>query len=102
MANALIRRLTNLRRITVRPASAVREYASHQDDPVQIGKKLNVDALLDGTIPREGDKIRVSVQLLRVRDNASLWAEQFDDYFTNIFAVQDSISEMAAQKLSLK
>ncbi len=102
MANALIRRITNLQKMTVRPASAVLKYANHQGDPVEIGRQLKVDALLDGTIEREGDKIRVSVQLFRVRDGASLWAEQFDDYFTNIFAVQDSISEIAARKLSLK
>lgn len=61
-----------------------------------------MDAVLDGTVQRAGKMIRVSVQLLRVADGTTLWAEHFDDYFTNVFQVQDSVSEKVSSALSMK
>ena len=58
--------------------------------------------MLDGNVQRSGQMIRVSVQLLRVSDGAPLWAERFDDFFTNVFQVQDSIAEKVSETLSMK
>jgi DNA-binding winged helix-turn-helix (wHTH) protein/TolB-like protein/Tfp pilus assembly protein PilF len=102
MADALITRLSNLRQIIVRPTSAVLKYTGPGQDLVSIGRELAVDALLDGKIQRSGDRIRVTVQLVRARDGAPLWAEAFDVQFTSIFAVQDSISRQVTQALMLK
>jgi tetratricopeptide (TPR) repeat protein len=55
--------------------------------------------VLDGTIQRLGDRIRVTARLVRVSDNKTLWADQFDREFGDIFDVQDSISEQAAAEL---
>jgi tetratricopeptide (TPR) repeat protein len=52
-------------------------------------------------VQRDNNRIRVTVQLLRVSEGAPIWAETFDDYFTNIFAVQDSISEKMADALAM-
>jgi TolB-like protein/tetratricopeptide (TPR) repeat protein len=101
MADALITRLSNLRRVTVRPTSAVLKY-SNAKDSVAAARELAVDVVVDGHIQRQGQNVRVTVQLLRVRDGVPLWAQTFDDYFTNIFQVQDSISEKIAAALSLR
>jgi DNA-binding winged helix-turn-helix (wHTH) protein/TolB-like protein/Flp pilus assembly protein TadD len=101
MADALIARLTNIHQITVRPTSSIQKYCTMNPDPVAAGKELQVEALLEGRIQRSNNNIRVTVQLLRVRDGAPLWADKFDDSFTNIFAVQDSISEKLANALSM-
>jgi tetratricopeptide (TPR) repeat protein len=66
-----------------------------------VGHELRVDALVEGKIQRAGDRIRITVQLLRVRDGASLWAKAFDEQFTNIFAVQDSVAQQVARALPL-
>jgi DNA-binding winged helix-turn-helix (wHTH) protein/TolB-like protein/tetratricopeptide (TPR) repeat protein len=96
MADSLIARLSNIREITVRPISSVRKYTALEQDPVAAGREQRVDAVLDGQIQRAADKVRVTVQLLRVADGAPIWSSQFDEKTTDIFTVQDSISERVA------
>ncbi|MEZ5429377.1 MAG: winged helix-turn-helix domain-containing protein [Pyrinomonadaceae bacterium] len=102
MADALITKLSGLRQITVRPTGTISKYVDPGADPLLAGRELEVDAVLDGKIQRSDDKIRVTVQLLRVSDGSTVWAGSFDDFFTNIFAVQDSISEKLTASLALK
>ena len=101
MADALITRLSNLRKVTVRPTSSVRKYTGAQD-PVLAGKELGVEWVLDGSVQKSRKRIRVTVQLVNVSDGALLWAEKFDEKFTDIFAVEDSISEQVAKALAPK
>ncbi|HMS42968.1 MAG TPA: protein kinase [Pyrinomonadaceae bacterium] len=101
MADSLITRLSNLKQLTVRPTSAVLKYAKTQD-AISAGKELNVDAVLDGRIQREGDKLRITVQLIRVGNGEVLWFGKFDEDFKSIFAVQDSISERLVSELAMK
>lgn len=102
LADALIMRLSSIRNVKVRPTSAVLKYTGPKDDPLLVGRELNVDALLTGVIQRESENIRVSVQLVSVKDGITLWAEKFDEKFTNIFAIQDSISEQVVHSLELQ
>jgi DNA-binding winged helix-turn-helix (wHTH) protein/TolB-like protein/Flp pilus assembly protein TadD len=102
MADALITKLGNTKQITVRPTSAVLRYGNANVDPVAAGRALDVQAVLDGKLQRAGDRVRVTVQLLRVADGASLWAERYDEDFTGIFALQDSISAQAARSLTVQ
>jgi DNA-binding winged helix-turn-helix (wHTH) protein/tetratricopeptide (TPR) repeat protein len=101
-ADALITRLSNLTQIKVRPTSSVLKYREARDDLMAIGRELRVDALLDGVFQRAGNQIRVSVQFVRVADGVTLWAAKFDEQFTNILSIQDSISEQVAVALELK
>ena len=102
MADALITKLSNTQRLNVRPTSAVLRYNNANIDPIAAGRALDVEAVLDGKVQRVGDRVRVTVQLLRVADGASLWADQYDEDFTGIFALQDSISAQAARSLTLQ
>ncbi len=102
MADALITKLSNSRQIAVRSTSAVLHYSARNEDPIIAGRQLGVDAVLEGKIQQSGDRLRVTVQLLRVADGATLWAEKFDEKRTDIFAVQDSISDQAARSLTLQ
>lgn len=99
MADALIMRLGNLRQAIVRPTSAVRRYLAMAVDPVAAGRELQVDLLLEGSIQRSDDRIRVTVQLVSVTEGVSLWGARFDEKMTDIFAVQDSIAERLAAAL---
>jgi DNA-binding winged helix-turn-helix (wHTH) protein/Tfp pilus assembly protein PilF len=101
LADALITRLTNLRQIRVRPTSAVSHYTSSRDIAV-AGQELKVDALLDGSVQRQGKRIRVTTQLVDVRESAILWAENFDEKFVNIFSLEDSFSSQLVKALELK
>ena len=102
MAETLISKLSGGEKITVRPLSAIRRYDSVEQDSLIAGRELNVEAVLDGTIQISGERIRVSARLLRVGDGRQLWTGQFDEKFTDIFAVQDSISERVAAALKIR
>jgi DNA-binding winged helix-turn-helix (wHTH) protein/Tfp pilus assembly protein PilF len=102
LADALVTRLSNIRQLIVRPTFAVLGYRNLQSDPVSIGRELKVDSLVYGVFQRDGDQIRVSVQLVKVQEGATLWAATFHESFTNVFSIQDSISEQVAQALALK
>lgn len=101
MTDALINRLSSIRSIAVRPTSAVRRFAGLELDPLSAGKELGVDSVVEGSLQRAGDFLRVRVRLLNVKDGTALWADQFDERFTDIFALQDSISERVANALSI-
>lgn len=102
MADTLITRLSTIGQLTVRPTSAVRQYNSLEDEVVKAGRELMVDAVLDGSIQKSGDRIRVSVRLVRVDQEQTLWTEQFDEKLTDIFTVQDTISHRVAESLALR
>jgi DNA-binding winged helix-turn-helix (wHTH) protein/tetratricopeptide (TPR) repeat protein len=101
MADTLITKLSSLRQIVVRPTSAVRRYGAPDQDPLAAGRELGVEAVLDGSIQRSGEKVRVTARLVKVEDGASLWAYKSDEHWVDIFALQDSISEKVAEALAL-
>lgn len=102
MADALISRLSNLHGLVVRPTSAVRRYTEENRDAVAIGRELKVDAVLDGTLQRSGSVLRVSVQLVGVGAAAPVWAKSFDAEATDLFDLQDSLSQRLASELQLQ
>jgi DNA-binding winged helix-turn-helix (wHTH) protein/tetratricopeptide (TPR) repeat protein len=102
MADTLITKLNSIRQVVVRPTGSVRKYTGTAQDPQAAGRELQVDTVLEGSVQRWKNRIRVTVRLLRVCDGTTLWAETFDEKFTHIFAVQDSISERSARALMLQ
>ena len=102
LTDALITRLGRLRQIIVRPTSVVRKYSGVQIDPVEAGQALKAEAVLEGSIQRAGDRVRVTVQLVNAQDGTHIWAEKFDHKFTDLFAFEDSISLRLAEALSLE
>lgn len=101
MADAVIGRMSNLKQLVVLPTSAVSKYKGPARDPLAAGRALQVDAILSGTIQRSGDRVRATVQLVHVASGRTIWSAKFDQTFTDIFAVQDSISDSVARSLAL-
>lgn len=101
LADALITRLGNAQQITVRPTSSIVKYNNVDQDLFRIGQELRVDAILEGSIRRLEPRIRVTVQLVNIKDEITLWAGKFDESFTDIFTVEDMISERVADALTL-
>jgi DNA-binding winged helix-turn-helix (wHTH) protein/TolB-like protein/Flp pilus assembly protein TadD len=101
LCDALITRLSSLNQLIVRPTGSVVRYNELGQDPLVAGRELGVDVLLDGYVQRSGDRIRVTAQLLRIADGKHLWSGQFNDDYTGIFAVEDSISEQMLEALRL-
>jgi len=101
LTDAVITRLSNLRQLVVRPTGTVLKYTAPADlrGP---GHELGVEAVLDGSLQKSGDRLRLTVQLVRVDDGRPLWAETFDEQLTSLFALEDSVSEKVAHALSIR
>jgi DNA-binding winged helix-turn-helix (wHTH) protein/TolB-like protein len=91
MTDALITKMSGLPMPIVRPTSSVTKYVGA--DPIAAGRELAVEAVLDGRVQQSEKELRVTAQLIRVRDGVTLWSGTINDYLTNVFQVQDSISE---------
>jgi serine/threonine-protein kinase len=102
MADTLITRLGGLRQLDVRPISAVRSYTDPDRDGLAVGRSLEVDGVLEGTIQRSGERLRINLRLVRVSDGAVLWAEALDERVADIFDLQDAISERVVTALRLE
>lgn len=100
MADALIVKLSGFQHLSIMPTSTVFRYVGRERDVVETGKELGVEAVLDGMIQRVGDRVRVTMMLVRVSDGRTLWSEKFDARFTDIFTLQDSISEQVVATIS--
>ncbi|HET9479784.1 MAG TPA: tetratricopeptide repeat protein, partial [Pyrinomonadaceae bacterium] len=99
LTDALITRLSNVRRLVVRPTSSVLRYHGANVDPLVAGRDLGIDYIVDGSLRRVGDRIRVTAQLLTVPEGVTRWAEHFDEDSTDVLQIEDSISEKVASAL---
>jgi serine/threonine protein kinase/tetratricopeptide (TPR) repeat protein len=99
LADALITRLSNVHRFVVRPTSSVMRYQDKEIDPLVAGREMGVDFIISGTIRVAGERIRVTAQLLSVSDGAIRWSGRFDENYTDVLQLEDSISEQVAMAL---
>jgi hypothetical protein len=77
-------------------------FRGREKDAREIGARLGVTALLEGTVRKAGDRLRVTAQLISTRDGYHLWAEQFDRDADDVFAVQDEIAAGVVTKLQVR
>ncbi len=102
LAEAVAMKLGGLSSLVVRPMSAVeREMRASGDDHLSTGRALKVDAVLEGSFQQVGDQLRVTAQLLRVSDGKQLWSGRFDEASSQVFHIQDAISEQLVGALQL-
>ena len=96
MADSLIARLSTLPGLVVRSVGSVRRFAGPDQDPIAAAHDLDVAWVVDGSVQRWGDQVRVTARLLRASDGSAAWSGTFDEKFTGVFDVQDAISERVA------
>jgi len=99
MADALITKLGSVGRLPVRPTSAVVRYLDSNQDPVTAGRALGVDAVLDGTLQRDAGGMRLTLRLINVANGMQLWSGHFDEASTDIFKMQDDVSQQVGEAL---
>jgi TolB-like protein/class 3 adenylate cyclase len=102
MADTLIAKLSTLAQVIIPSLTSAQKYFEQEHDPIAAGKLLHVRAVLDGTLQKAADRLRVTVRLINVADGASLWSSTFDEKFTDVFALQDTIAEKVAGALALR
>ena len=101
LADALVTRLSRVGRLVVRPTSSTLRFANHED-VFTIANELGVEFIVVGNIRFVGNRIRVTAQLLNVKEHATQWSESFDEQFTDILELEDSLSEKIGQSLISK
>ncbi len=79
--------------------SSVFSFKGRSEDPRSVGAKLNVATILEGTLRRAGNRLRISVQLISAADGYQLWSERYDRVLEDVFAVQDEIATAIAGRL---
>jgi serine/threonine-protein kinase len=101
IADALLTDLGTIEGIAVRPLSASARYGAPGADAVAAGRALDADLVVDGAIQRSGDRLRVSVHLIRVADGRAMWSDRFESRWTDVFAVQDAIADQVTTALAV-
>ena len=90
LADILTTRLSAIRDLKLRPASAVIQMVG--DDPIVVGKKFQVDGVLVGTIYQGNDRVRVTAQLIRVSDGSIVWSGEFEKFKNDALQLQDELA----------
>lgn len=101
IAEEITNSLAKLQKLRVASRNAAFASRRRFRDPVEIGRQLNVATLLEGSVRKSGDRLRVSVQLINVNDRSILWSERFDRQVLDVFSIQDEIAECIVRVLRL-
>lgn len=99
LADALITRLSKIRRFIVRPTSSILAFNEAVTDPIKAGNALHVDYIIDGNIKKANERLRVTIQLLNVKDNAAIWATSIDEKLADVLTLEDTISNKVIEAL---
>jgi serine/threonine protein kinase/lipoprotein NlpI len=99
LADELLNVLSKIKGLRVTARSSSFTFKGKQVTAAEIGKTLNVATLLEGSVRKAGNRIRVSVQLVQVSDSSHLWSETYDRMLEDIFAVQDDIAQSVVKEL---
>jgi len=101
IAEDIITTLSGIKDLKVIGRTSSFQFKGRNVDLKEIGKKLNVASVLEGSIQRSGNMVRITVQLINVADNFHIWSERYDREIDDIFTIQDEISNNIAEKLKV-
>ena len=102
LADAVITELARIRSLVVRPSSVMSRYQGQPADPSDVGRELNVDAVLSAGFIHVGERFRVNAQLLDVKGGEIIWSDRIDASADDIIAVQDEITKRIVDGLRLE
>lgn len=99
MTEELINRLSNIKELKVPARTSAFTFKGKAEDIREIGRKLDVAKVLEGSVRKEGSQLRITVQLVNVSDSYHIWSETYDKELTKVFAIQDEIALTVVDKL---
>jgi serine/threonine-protein kinase len=102
LAEDIIDALTQVPGLRVMARTSSFSFRGKEADVREIGARLNVEHILEGSVRRAGSRLRVTAQLVKASDGYHLWSQRFDREMTDIFAIQDEISQAIVEKLRLR
>ncbi len=98
----ILARLAKIADLKVISRTSTQRYKSSPDDLPQVAKRLGVSSILEGSVQKTADRVRVTVQLINAASDAHLWAETYDRNLTDVFAAESDIAKMIAETLRAK
>ena len=99
MAEEIINALTKIQSLRVTSRTSSFSFKGKNEDIGEIGKKLKVSTVLEGSVRKMGNRLRITAQLVNVADGSNLWSEKYDREIEDIFAIQDDISQAIVKAL---
>jgi|SRR5579859_2085126 len=102
LADELIRVLSRIDGLRVTARSVAFRFKGQRWDARQVGRELGVEAVLEGSVWRSGDRIRITVNLVGVKDGFNLWAQRFDSSLGDLFGIQDEVCAAVAEGLHVR
>src|SRR5262252_6674971 len=102
LSGEIIRNLSIIDGMAVRSQTSSFTFKGKPRNLREIGKQLAADYVLEGSVLRSGQQLRINAQLVRVRDDFALWADRYDEGLTDIFKIQDEVSRGVVNSLRLK
>ena len=101
IAEEVLRALSRVPDLYVASRTSAFQFQDRSADIREIGARLNVDAVLEGSVRRVGDRVRIAAQLINVRDGYRLWNDRYDREMKDVFAVEDEIADQIARALKV-
>jgi serine/threonine protein kinase/Tfp pilus assembly protein PilF len=101
LAEELINALVKIEGLRVASRASAFQIKDTVSDLREIGRRLNVETVLGGSVRKAGDRLRITAQLTKVADGYHMWSERYDRQLEDVFAIQDEISESIAQALKV-
>ncbi len=101
LSEELIAALAQITGLKVIGRSSSFRFKDRKEDPKTIGEKLGVTTLLDGTVRKQGDRVRIVAELVNAADGIQLWTQAFDRQLKDIFTVQQEIARAVAESLKV-
>jgi len=102
LAEQLIHELARVSGLKVVGRSSAFQFKGKNEDLREVGRKLGVANVLEGSVHREGNQVRITAELIKVDDGFQLWSQTYDREINDIFAVQDEIARATTEALQLK
>jgi TolB-like protein/tetratricopeptide (TPR) repeat protein len=102
LSQDLITALTQFEGLKVISRDSAFQFRDSKDSPKVIAAKLGVAHLLEGSVQRAGDEVRISVTLVNASDGSTLWSQHYDKPYKDLFALQDAITQAVADALKAK
>ena len=95
----IINALTHLKGLRVAARTSSFAFKGRAPEIAEVGAKLKVETVLEGSVRRAGNRLRITAQLVNVEDGFHLWSERYDRDLQDVFAIQEEIAQMIADRL---
>jgi serine/threonine-protein kinase len=102
MTEALIANLAKIKSLRVISRTSVMQFKNTRESLPEIARKLNVDAVVEGSVTRSGDRVQVTAQLIEAATDRHLWVDEFDRDLRDVLALQSEVTKAIVQKIQIE